>query len=326
MRKSKSNGRPRSPRHYESIFLVCARGIEVVPGFVSAAPVPITASAVMPSAEATMTSSAKGRCASGRGRVSRSQTTPTEKASAAPLPFGAATRTACALVRTLRAHSRNIRRFFQKSNHIKHIRRSQGIQYYLKMAEQTDVQSAMGSKVRGDFSKEPILVVLTGLPGCGKSNFCYDLFEEQSSESPWVVICQDTLGTRKRCIDACKEALISGKRVIIDRCNQSVEQRAWWIDLANKHWPFKNSTEPACIFCVDFNTPFDLCVARTKARGDHPTVPSHEAEKIIACQAKEWEVPTLKEGFTAVVSVEDNDTEFYRQLVMKLSKKMELSP
>ena len=87
--------------------------------------------------------------------------------------------------------------------------------------------------IEGDIAKEPVMVVLVGLPGSGKSHFCLDLFEEQGSsehaDKGWVHVCQDTLGTRKRCEALVTETLESGRRVIIDRCNQSVEQRKVYI-------------------------------------------------------------------------------------------------
>jgi predicted kinase len=80
-----------------------------------------------------------------------------------------------------------------------------------------DPVAVEGSAIEGDFDKEPCMVVLAGLPGCGKSHFCYELFEEQSVLSPWVHVCQDTLGSRHACEQSVKEALISGRRVVIDR-------------------------------------------------------------------------------------------------------------
>jgi len=189
------------------------------------------------------------------------------------------------------------------------------------MASQMEERGQFGaSRIEGDAAKSPIMIVLAGLPGCGKSNFCFDLFEEQDASSPWVVVCQDTLGTRKRCEDAVKEALVSGHRVVVDRCNQSVAQRKHWVDLANEHWPFKEAEKLADVTCLYFNTPYDVCVARCKARDDHPTVSSADAEKIIGCQAKEFQKPTLDEGFCSIVTMEPGDTPFYREIVRKMAQ------
>ena len=169
----------------------------------------------------------------------------------------------------------------------------------------------------GDLSKDPVMVILVGMPGCGKSHFCYELFEEQDGTSPWKHVCQDELGTRKRCHEAVQNALISGHRVVVDRCNMSREQRAQWIEMAQQHWPFGDG---ANVMCVSFNTPFDTCVARCAARDDHPTVPAGDAEKICACQCKEWEKPTLEEGFSAYLSLKPENTALHKMLIQKLGK------
>lgn len=85
--------------------------------------------------------------------------------------------------------------------------------------------------------------------------------EKQDPSSRWTVICQDKLGTRARCIQEAKEALSSGHRVIIDRCNGTIEQRKVWIDLAKEHWPNKDLTLTALphVMCINFDTDYDLC-------------------------------------------------------------------
>lgn len=181
-------------------------------------------------------------------------------------------------------------------------------------------------QAEGDFSKDPVMLVLTGLPGSGKSNFCYDLVTseqgQEGSKSPWVVVCQDELGTRKRCEAAVREALHAGHRVVIDRCNQSVEQRKTWIDLAHECWPKSDMTfnKSPDIFCISFDTPFDLCVERSAARNDHPTVAAADALKVCKCQSKEWENPTLGEGFACHVVVRPSDPGMYQALIDKLDK------
>lgn len=42
---------------------------------------------------------------------------------------------------------------------------------------------------------------------------------------------QDALGNRKKCEAACKEALLSGRNVVIDRVNFNEQQRAVWVHL-----------------------------------------------------------------------------------------------
>jgi hypothetical protein len=166
------------------------------------------------------------------------------------------------------------------------------------------------------------------------------LFEEEDAKSTWVVVCQDTLKTRKRCEEVAKDALISGHRVVVDRGNMSKEQRAHWVKLAHEHWPFENK---GSIMCLHFDTPYGECVRRCQVMEDHPTVPPAEAEKVVSpplastpcfmcdqltanvqkkvgCQAAAWEEPSLDEGFSSIVTLKPPDVPFYRDLVMKLAK------
>lgn len=181
-----------------------------------------------------------------------------------------------------------------------------------------------GGRFEGNYEAEPIMVVLTGLPGSGKSKFSYDLFEEQDSDKncTWVHVNQDDLGSRKRCEEVAREALISGHRVVIDRCNQSIEQRRTWIVLAKEHWAFKDTVPAANVFCVNIDTPMDVCIERCK-QDNHP-IPSEEAEKVVTCQARDWEQPSLTEGFCAIVNLHAGDAAFAKDLIAKLAQPLSI--
>jgi predicted kinase len=162
---------------------------------------------------------------------------------------------------------------------------------------------------------------LFSVEGSGKSRFCYDLFEEEDASSTWVIASQDTLGSRKRCEEVAMEALVSGHRVVIDRCNMSSQQRSTWVKLAQKHWPFANKNS---IWCLHFDIPVEECIARCKnGKEGHQTVSCEEAEKVVMHQAREWEAPTLDEGFSAVVTFRTGDGDFYRNTVKNLGKVLE---
>lgn len=147
--------------------------------------------------------------------------------------------------------------------------------------------------------------------------------EKQDPSSRWTIICQDKLGTRERCIQEAIAALSSGHRVVIDRCNATVAQRKIWTDLVKEHWQLKDV--PPHVFCINFDTDYNLCVARCNERDDHPTIPPGQAEKVVACQAKDREPPNLeKEGFTALVTLKDNDAPTYCKLIEQLAKPLSI--
>ncbi|KAJ6299878.1 hypothetical protein OIU76_020805 [Salix suchowensis] len=67
---------------------------------------------------------------------------------------------------------------------------------------------------------KPVMVILVGAPGSGKSTFCERVMG--SSLRPWTRICQDTInngkaGTKPQCLKRAAAALKEGKSVFIDR-------------------------------------------------------------------------------------------------------------
>jgi hypothetical protein len=68
------------------------------------------------------------------------------------------------------------------------------------------------------------------LQGAGKSTFAKALVARASM--PWERVNQDSLGSQERCEKAARIALLSGKSIVIDRCNFDVDQRATWLRIA----------------------------------------------------------------------------------------------
>ena len=68
---------------------------------------------------------------------------------------------------------------------------------------------------------QPVVLILVGLQGSGKSTFCQGL--QQRSQLRWSRINQDSIagpgkrGTREQCLEAARHALQGGSSVAIDR-------------------------------------------------------------------------------------------------------------
>lgn len=59
---------------------------------------------------------------------------------------------------------------------------------------------------------KPLLLVLVGIPGSGKSTVAARL-----QQAGWVVVSQDVLGDRRSCESATTHALRAGRNIVIDR-------------------------------------------------------------------------------------------------------------
>ncbi len=122
-----------------------------------------------------------------------------------------------------------------------------------------------------------LILVLVGLPGSGKSYFASKL--EKESSSRYVRVNQDSLGTRKKCETACRQALSRGKSVIIDRCNFDATQREHWLK-------FGVPCE-----CIVFNYEKEVCVRRCRERRNHETIDARNAAAVVRGMAKEYRPP-----------------------------------
>nr|QDO16436.1 bifunctional polynucleotide phosphatase/kinase [Crypthecodinium cohnii] len=119
-------------------------------------------------------------------------------------------------------------------------------------------------------SKEkPVVLVLVGAPGCGKSTFAQrlgpavDRYGTTTTDEgkPWRRVCQDILQKKEYCLRASADVLRAGHSVVIDRTNYNREQREPWLDLA--------MIQRVSCHCLVFDVSADVCCARTVARTDH---------------------------------------------------------
>ena len=109
----------------------------------------------------------------------------------------------------------------------------------------------------------PLMLVLCGLPGAGKSTFAGQLVKAGG----WTRVCQDAItasgrkGTRAACVAAAADVLRAGGRCVIDRCNTTVEQRADFVAAA--------AAAGAPAHAIHLALAPAACAARATARTDH---------------------------------------------------------
>lgn len=134
----------------------------------------------------------------------------------------------------------------------------------------------------------PLVLILVGLPGSGKSHFATRL--ERSAPNKFVRINQDTLGTRKKCERLAQKTLSEGKVAVIDRCNFDSDQRRTWRAIAEQ-------SGVQCD-CVVFEYTADTCISRCKQRRGHQTLHPSKAAAVVKQMAKQFRppVPRVRNG------------------------------
>uniref|UniRef100_K3W5B8 Tyrosine specific protein phosphatases domain-containing protein n=1 Tax=Globisporangium ultimum (strain ATCC 200006 / CBS 805.95 / DAOM BR144) TaxID=431595 RepID=K3W5B8_GLOUD len=161
-------------------------------------------------------------------------------------------------------------------------------------------------------SGEPIdktdLLVLCGLPGSGKTTFRRLVVKRTVAASthmspsdrpvrggpaPWTGLSGDEHGRQ-----GCERSIgLKGiQRAILDHVNGKAEDRKYFIKLAST-W----STHATAVW-FDFES--ELCIYRAQRRSDHPSLPpGRRVENAVQQHAREFEPPTLSEGFRGIVRV-----------------------
>jgi DNA 3'-phosphatase len=116
----------------------------------------------------------------------------------------------------------------------------------------------------------PVLLILCGAQGSGKSTFCKQLLGEQernNDDGHWVHLSQDTInkgkpGKREKVEEEARAALERGHSVVVDRMHLDPEQRGYFVQVA------KSAQVPAHV--VLLNPPREVIAKRVRERINHP--------------------------------------------------------
>lgn len=143
---------------------------------------------------------------------------------------------------------------------------------------------------------KPSMIILMGLPGCGKSTFSKAL-----EKVGWVRVNQDEMKKRIVCERITDSSFKKNKSVIVDRCNFDYEQRHHFIKIANKYGIND-------IQCIWLDIPSEICKKRVFDREGHPTIPKGESGmEIIDKFKKNLIKPHKFEGFREIVILKSEE-------------------
>ncbi|KAL9187310.1 hypothetical protein ACHAXT_001413 [Thalassiosira profunda] len=148
----------------------------------------------------------------------------------------------------------------------------------------------------GGYLKGPILLVLVGVQGSGKSTFCKSLIENGGGS--WECYSQDTIkggrpGTRQAVEEAARAALRKGKNVVIDRMHLDADQRSHFVGVA------KQCQVP--VHALVLVASKEEVEDRVKNRTNHPGNVEGESGAAIAMKSlTRLHPPTYEEGFALI--------------------------
>jgi bifunctional polynucleotide phosphatase/kinase len=139
--------------------------------------------------------------------------------------------------------------------------------------------------------KQKHLVILVGYPASGKSYVAKML----NKQFGYIIVNQDTLKTKAKCIKLVKELCAQNKCVIIDNTNRDVDTRKIYIDIAKQH-NYSNIT------AIHVYTSYELAMHRNYFR--MLTTGKYISEIAYKSYKKNFTEPKLKEGYLEVITFE----------------------
>jgi predicted kinase len=181
---------------------------------------------------------------------------------------------------------------------------------------QQAIDNGILSRTPTSAPQKPVMVVLMGLPGSGKTLFS----RLMQQHGHYVRINQDELGSRAVCLDVARRILAGGlpaqsasphQSAVIDRCNMSREQRRPFIELA---YELKIP-----VYVVWLKVSESACCQRCQQRWDHPTLAPGEAPRVIAIMNNQLEIPNTRQEYIAELHVVEKESDYMHVLLHLLT-------
>lgn len=142
--------------------------------------------------------------------------------------------------------------------------------------------------------KLPQLIMLVGLPASGKTTFSKTIEDQIINIQR---INQDEIRTKGKCEELFSKYTKTNQTVILDRCNLTINERKYWLDL-------NNHSERNC-WCIYFVSNPEECKWRIKNRKNHPTVTdANQGIGLITSIGNTLQAPTINEGFSHIETIE----------------------
>ena len=138
----------------------------------------------------------------------------------------------------------------------------------------------------------PVMVIMMGIQGSGKSTFCAKNFSE------YTRINLDTLRTRKKEKDALWLAINRKENIVIDNTNPTVSARKKYIEVGK--------ASRYRIIGYFMQSRLQECIERNDSRQGKEKIPSIA----IACTSNKLEMPGYEEGFDELYFVKITDAGF----------------